>query len=122
MTHPIAIIGAGMAGLACARRLAYHGRAVRLFEKGRKAGGRLSTRRIETALGTVQFDHGAQYFTARDADFAAEPELAADRIAAVWPSRIRLAEAGLARSALWSPELMLKRYVALYRQCACPRS
>jgi glycosyltransferase involved in cell wall biosynthesis len=52
----------------------------------------------------------------------AEPELAADRIAAAWPSRIRLAEAGLARSALWSPELMLKRYVALYRQCACPRS
>lgn len=52
----------------------------------------------------------------------AEPELAADRIASAWPNRARLAEAGLARSALWSPELMLERYITLYRQCARPRS
>lgn len=44
------------------------------------------------------------------------PELAAARIAAAWPDRARLAEAGLARAALWSPSLMLERYVGLYRQ------
>jgi renalase len=71
MTLPIAIVGAGAAGLACARRLTDQGRAVRVFDKGRKAGGRLATRRVETAHGPAQFDHGAQYFTARDPDFTA---------------------------------------------------
>jgi hypothetical protein len=44
------------------------------------------------------------------------PELAAACIAAAWPDRASLAEAGLARAALWSPSLMLERYVGLYRQ------
>lgn len=52
----------------------------------------------------------------------AAPELAASRIAAAWPDRVRLAEAGLARAALWSPELMLERYVGLYRQLAVPQN
>ena len=51
----IAIIGAGLTGLVAARRLAGDGHAVRLFDKGRGPGGRLSTRRIDGA--TV--DHGA---------------------------------------------------------------
>ncbi|MEY4489434.1 MAG: hypothetical protein RIQ79_1942, partial [Verrucomicrobiota bacterium] len=37
-----------------------------------------------------------------------------------WPDRNRLAEAGLARAALWSPELMRDRYVALYRRLVLP--
>jgi predicted NAD/FAD-dependent oxidoreductase len=40
-----------------------------LFDKGRGPGGRMSTRRMETLLGEVAFDHGAQYFTARDLGF-----------------------------------------------------
>ena len=36
-----------------------------LVEKARGPGGRMSTRRIDE----LRFDHGAQYFTARDADF-----------------------------------------------------
>lgn len=52
----------------------------------------------------------------------ADPEAAASAIAAAWPARARLAEAGLVRSALWSPELMIERYVTLYRQLARPRS
>lgn len=66
----IAIIGAGIAGLSCAEALQLNGHAVSLFDKGRGAGGRMATRRAETPLGDVAFDHGAQYFTARDPDFA----------------------------------------------------
>jgi predicted NAD/FAD-dependent oxidoreductase len=67
----IAIIGAGMAGLAAGTRLTAAGHDVRLFDKGRGAGGRMASRRVETAAGQAVFDHGAQYFTVRDADFAA---------------------------------------------------
>ncbi|MEM6586145.1 MAG: FAD-dependent oxidoreductase [Pseudomonadota bacterium] len=65
----IAIIGAGMAGLACATRLKAEGRDVRVFDKGRGPGGRMAARRAEIDGETVRFDHGAQYFTARDAGF-----------------------------------------------------
>ena len=65
----IAIIGAGMAGLACATKLIEAGRDVRVFDKGRGPGGRMAARRAEVAGKTVRFDHGAQYFTARDAGF-----------------------------------------------------
>ena len=33
-------------------------------------GGRVATRRVDALSGAVAFDHGAQYFTVRDADFA----------------------------------------------------
>ena len=61
----VAVIGAGIAGLACARRLAGAGIPVRLFDKGRGIGGRIATRRTEAH----RFDHGAQYFTTRDERF-----------------------------------------------------
>ena len=66
MGQAVAVIGAGLAGLTCARLLAARGAAVTVFEKSRAPGGRMATRR---ALGT-SFDHGAQYFTVRDAGFA----------------------------------------------------
>ncbi len=67
-----AVIGAGLAGLACARALAEAGVAVRVFDKGRAPGGRLATRRAETGAGLrLGFDHGAQYLTARNPGFAA---------------------------------------------------
>ena len=65
----VAIIGAGIAGLACAEALQAAGHAVVLFDKSRSAGGRMSTRRLATPLGEAQFDHGAQYFNVRDAQF-----------------------------------------------------
>lgn len=52
----VAIIGAGPAGLAAGRALLERGRSIRLFDKGRGPGGRLSTRRA----GTLRFDHGAR--------------------------------------------------------------
>lgn len=61
----IAVIGAGMAGIACARTLVQAGRQVTVFEKGASIGGRMSTR--NSTFGT--FDNGVQYFTVRDPRF-----------------------------------------------------
>ncbi|MFD0666365.1 NAD(P)/FAD-dependent oxidoreductase [Ramlibacter sp. MAHUQ-53] len=61
----IAVIGAGVAGLACARTLAQAGHEVIVFEKSRGFGGRMACR--QTPFGG--FDHGAQYFTVRDERF-----------------------------------------------------
>src|SRR5690349_18625283 len=61
----VAVIGAGLAGLALARFLTETGFPVKVFDKGRGPGGRMSTRRREEGT----FDHGAQYFTARDPGF-----------------------------------------------------
>ena len=61
----IAVIGAGIAGMACARTLVQAGHKVTVFEKSPGAGGRMSTRKTEFGA----FDHGAQYFTVRDARF-----------------------------------------------------
>lgn len=66
-----AIVGAGLAGLACADQLAAAGHHVTLFDKARGPGGRMSTRRMATEFGDASFDHGAQYFTVRDPGFQA---------------------------------------------------
>lgn len=52
-----AIIGAGVAGLACAQDLRAAGVDVVVYEKSRGPGGRTATRRE----GTLRFDHGAQH-------------------------------------------------------------
>ena len=61
--------------MACARTLAQAGHQVTVFEKSRGAGGRMSTKNTEFG----GFDHGAQYFTVRDARFekalAVSPQL-----------------------------------------------
>jgi renalase len=81
---PIAILGAGIAGLSCAARLLAGGHAVEILERSRAPGGRASTRRGED----WQCDHGAQYFTARDADFrAAVEQWSAAGIVAPWQAR-----------------------------------
>lgn len=60
-----AVIGAGMAGITCARTLMQAGHRVTVFEKSRGVAGRMATR--DSAFGS--FDHGSQYFTARDPRF-----------------------------------------------------
>lgn len=64
----VAVIGAGIAGLSCARALQSSGISVDIFEKSRGPSGRMSTRRTED----WSADHGAQYFTARDPRFIQE--------------------------------------------------
>ncbi len=51
----VGIVGAGMAGLACARLLAEAGMRVTVFDKSRGRGGRMATRRGPEGV----FDHGA---------------------------------------------------------------
>ncbi|WP_294535960.1 FAD-dependent oxidoreductase [uncultured Rhodoblastus sp.] len=83
----IGIVGAGMAGLACAEGLAGQGHDVALFDKGRGPGGRMSTRRVPTLAGEASFDHGAQYFTVRDAAFRARvDDWLARGAVAPWPA------------------------------------
>ena len=63
----IAIIGAGATGLAAARLLAARGHTVELFDKGRRAGGRLAARESEYG----SFDHGVQFVRLSDSEVAA---------------------------------------------------
>lgn len=77
----IVVIGAGIAGLSAAHELRDRGHEVLVIDKGRGVGGRTC---IRTA-GRWQFDHGAQYFTARDERFAARVDAwARDGIVAEW--------------------------------------
>ena len=57
----IAIVGGGLAGLTCARALQERGEEPVIFDKGRRAGGRISSRRGEDG---VTFDHGAMWLDA----------------------------------------------------------
>ncbi|MEO8269553.1 MAG: FAD-dependent oxidoreductase, partial [Aureliella sp.] len=81
----VAVIGAGISGLFAARTLQDHGLNVTVFEKSRGVGGRMSTRRIESG---DTFDHGAQYFTARDKRFFRYvTSWAQQGIVAKWPDQ-----------------------------------
>jgi predicted NAD/FAD-dependent oxidoreductase len=62
----VAVIGGGVAGLAAARTLSDHGLSVTVFDKGRSPGGRACSR---ISRNGPTFDHGAQYFTARQEYF-----------------------------------------------------
>lgn len=81
----IAVIGAGITGLTCARLLAQAGLAPVVFDKGRGLGGRLATRRAGEGL---QFDHGAPFVTATDPGFVSLLDGAMEQGAAArWPLR-----------------------------------
>ena len=62
----VVVVGAGVAGLACARAVQDAGVDVVVVDKSRGVGGRATTRRAFDS----RFDHGAQYCTARDDRFA----------------------------------------------------
>ncbi|MGB3401864.1 MAG: FAD-dependent oxidoreductase [Microcoleaceae cyanobacterium] len=53
----VAIIGAGIAGLTCAKALQKAGYRVVILEKSRGVGGRVATRRMDD----YRLDHGARY-------------------------------------------------------------
>ncbi len=77
------VVGGGVAGLACATRLAAGGRAVTLFERSHRVGGRVSTR----VAGALSFNHGAQFASARDGGFAGlMGELRDEGAALPWPA------------------------------------
>jgi renalase len=79
----VAVIGAGLSALAFARALG-DAAQIKLFEKSRGYGGRMATRRHDR----FQFDHGAQFFTARSESFQSflQPWLDAG-VVARWDAR-----------------------------------
>jgi predicted NAD/FAD-dependent oxidoreductase len=81
----VVVVGAGLAGVACAVGLAAAGIPVRVLDRAGAVGGRMASRRIEGR----PVDIGAAYFTVRDPEFA--------EVVARWRS------AGLARP--WTSEL-----------------
>ncbi len=93
MHHEIAIVGAGMAGLICARELHAAGRDVVVIDKSRGLGGRLATRR----LGETHADHGVCYLKPKgDRFLALIQSLVAQGLLTVWTDRLhQLSAAGL---------------------------
>ena len=61
------IIGSGLSGLTAARYGVQNGKSVLVIDKGRRIGGRCSTKRQDGAT----FNHGAQFFTCKETEFRA---------------------------------------------------
>lgn len=81
----IGVVGAGVAGLACAAALRAAGHQAVLFDKARAPGGRMASRRV---AGGLSFDHGAQYFTVHSPEFAEQVDIwRAAGLAAPWNGR-----------------------------------
>ena len=88
----IAVVGAGVAGLVCARELVARGVRTRVFDKGRSPGGRIATRRAESDFA---FDHGAQYITTSDPRLLrATADWLARGVVAEWPGLVVRLECG----------------------------
>jgi hypothetical protein len=97
----IAVIGAGLSGLVFANTLG-DAAQIRLFEKSRGYGGRMATRRHEG----FQFDHGAQFFTARSKSFQSflEPCLEAG-VVTRWDARfVEIDSDGISGRRIWNGE------------------
>ena len=79
----IAVVGAGIAGLTLARGL-IRDHDVTVYEKSRGPGGRMATRYADR----FEFDHGAQFFTARSRAFREWiAPLIRDGLVASWQAR-----------------------------------
>jgi renalase len=66
----VVVVGAGIAGLACAQELTDAGVAVRVVDRARVVGGRLASRRYDGRYADI----GAAYLTADDPAFAGRVE------------------------------------------------
>jgi predicted NAD/FAD-dependent oxidoreductase len=118
----IAVVGAGMAGIACARTLVQAGHNVTVFESAAVPGGRMATE--DSPFGS--FDSGAQYFTVRDPRMARAIETTVPGLCRRWSANTvrvldtqgRVAAAGLPpRDAHWVPA---QRMDALLQHWAAP--
>ncbi|MBA8792618.1 hypothetical protein FHX74_000212 [Friedmanniella endophytica] len=70
----VIVVGAGIAGVSCARTLAAAGVPVRVLDRGRRPGGRLGLRRLTVDGGERVVDTGGSYFTVSDDGFGAVAE------------------------------------------------
>ena len=63
----VAVIGAGLSGITCARQLTAAGYRVCILDKSRGLGGRMATRRVRSPISAsissqVRVDHGLRYW------------------------------------------------------------
>jgi predicted NAD/FAD-dependent oxidoreductase len=80
----VIVIGAGIAGLACARRLAHGGLRPLVLEEATEIGGRCATERVEEQ----PVDTGLPFFQGEDSEFlSALSEVDATRLDG-WPVRV----------------------------------
>jgi renalase len=87
----VAVVGAGISGIACAREVAAAGLRVRVYDRGRRLGGRMARRTIEGRA----VDVGASYFTIRTDVFRAVVEdWVARGLARPWTHTFSLVEPG----------------------------
>ncbi|MEP3562978.1 MAG: FAD-dependent oxidoreductase [Marinobacter sp.] len=110
----VAVIGSGLAGLTAAILLGKSGHRVRVFEKSRGPGGRMSSKRV--ADGSV--DIGAQYFTGRDPAFLTFLETYASSDSfGQWGATFGFQQADKS----WQPFPDESRYVGIPRMTAITR-
>lgn len=115
-----AIIGAGLAGIACARTLVQAGHRVTVFEQADAPGGRAAT--VNTVFGS--FDIGAQYFTVRDPRFARAIDTVPGLCKPWSANNVRVLDATgrvtsqglLSREAHWVPSPGMQSLVAAWAQ------
>ncbi len=80
----VLVVGAGLAGLSCARALAAQGVAVRVLEKSRGVGGRCATRRVEGQ----PVDHGLVFYHGDDSEFLSALRAVESEAPLAWPQRV----------------------------------
>ena len=80
----VVVIGAGLAGLSCARALAEQQIDVRVLEKSRGLGGRCATRRVEGQ----PVDHGLGFYHGDDPEFLSALRSVASEAPIVWPRKV----------------------------------
>jgi len=85
MSREVVVVGAGVAGLSCARELAAAGREVLVVDRARGVGGRCATHRLEG----MAFDVGVSFLHGRDPAFLAAVREAAPQRIEGWPRTIR---------------------------------
>jgi hypothetical protein len=83
-TRQVVVVGAGVAGLACARALAASGAAPLVVDRARGVGGRCATRR----LGGQVLDFGVAFLHGRDPEFLAALRAVPARALEGWPAEI----------------------------------
>lgn len=81
----VLVVGAGVAGLSCARVLAAAGRSVRVVDRARGVGGRCATRRLEG----MAFDLGPSFLHGRRPDFVAALREVPGRRIDGWPRSVQ---------------------------------
>lgn len=87
----VVVVGAGIAGLSCAKALAEGGARVRVAERGRVVGGRLASRRYDDRYADI----GAAYLVADDPGFTSQVTSWRERgLARPWTDTLRVYPGG----------------------------